>query len=104
MSWEGVTSLSAESAFFHDALVSPSLPPDRRRLPPGRAEAGVDKSSSVSESIFLKLVDLDLLRRGSWERMRLLSAMGEREWSLRPEDGDGGGKGSSSPTGRPGAG
>jgi len=64
MLWEGVTSHSAGSAFFHDALVGPPLLPDRTHLRPGRAEAGVERSSPVSESTFLKFADSDLLIGG----------------------------------------
>ena len=79
--------------FFRDAFDGPPLPPDKTRLRAGRAEAGVERSSSVSESTILEFVDSDLLRRGSRERKRLPSAMGERERSLLPEDDGGGGGG-----------
>ena len=89
MSWEGVTPVSTGRDFFRDALEGPPLPPDETRLRPGRAEATVERSSSVSESTILEFMDSDLLRRGSRELRRLLSAMGERDLSPLPKD-DGG--------------
>jgi len=48
----------------------------------------VERSSSVSESAILEFMDSDLLRRGSRELRRLLSAMGERDLSpLLVDDG-----------------
>jgi len=59
----------------------------------------VERSSSVSESAILEFMDSDLLRRGSRELRRLLSAMGERDLSpLLVDDG-----GSEEPGVEPGA-
>ncbi len=51
---------------FLDAFSGPFLPPVRPRLWPVRAVATVAKSSlSMSDSVFLKFAETDLLRRGS---------------------------------------
>jgi hypothetical protein len=51
---------------FLDAFLGPFLPPVRPRLRPVRAAATVAKSSlSMSDSVFLKFAETDLLRPGS---------------------------------------
>jgi len=73
----GETALWAGPVFV--ALFLPPKGPAEPRLRAGRAEAGVARLSSASESATLEFADNDLLMRGSLEREGEGGARGERE-------------------------
>lgn len=80
MSCEGeVLPFSLES--FLVAFVGPPLAPVRPRLRPERAAAGVERSSSLSSSVYLVLADDERFRRGSRALRMKKSPTGDLERS-----------------------